>query len=192
MLKDAGKLAEKYGMAIFELAEEKNLLDAVKEELALVNSLFAEHADLQNFITNPRVPGVAKRDVLRQVFADKVQPFILSFLLLVADRRREAILPDMIKAYNRFLNEKRGVVEACVTTARELSAAEYDALAEQLGKKLSSKVVLEKTIDPSIVGGVVVRIGDKLIDGSVIRQLKRLETALMGIDLNKIGVTNAI
>ncbi len=192
MLKDAGKLAEKYGMAIFELADEKNLLDAVKEELAAVNALFAEHPDLQQFVSNPRVPTVAKRDVLRQVFADKVQPFILSFLLLVTDRRREAILPDIIKAYNRFLNERRGLVEARVTTARELAPAEYEALTARLGKRLNRQVVLEKAIDPSIIGGVVVRIGDKLIDGSVVRQLKQLESALMKIDLNKIGVTNGI
>ncbi len=191
-MKDAGKLAEKYGMAIFELADEKNLLEAVQQELAMVSELFAEHPDLQPFVSNPRVPSVAKRDVLRQVFADKVQPFILSFLLLVADRRRETILPDIIKAYNRFLNERRGLVEVRVTTARQLADAEYEALASRLGKRLDRQVVLEKAIDPSIIGGVVVRIGDKLIDGSVVRQLKQLENALMKIDLNKIGVTNAI
>lgn len=179
-------------MAVFELAEEQNLLDAVKDELAMVDSLFKEQADLQDFVCNPRVPAVAKRDVLKQVFADKVQPFVLNFLLIVAERKREAILPEIIKAYNRFLNEKRGIVEVQVTTARALSDVQAEALTTQLGKKLNSRVILEKTIDPAIIGGVVVRVGDKLIDGSVGRQLKRLEMALLGIDLKKIGVTNGI
>ena len=192
MLKEVGKLAEKYAMAVFELAEEQNMLDAVKDELAMVDSLFKEQTDLQEFVCNPRVPSVAKRDVLKQVFADKVQPFVLNFLLIVADRKREAILPEIIKAYNRFLNEKRGIMEVQVTTARALSDAQAEALSTQLGKKLNSRVILEKTIDPAIIGGVVVRVGDKLIDGSVGRQLKRLEMALLGIDLKKIGVTNGI
>ena len=192
MLKEVGKLAEKYAMAVFELAEEQNMLDAVKDELAMVDSLFKEQTDLQEFVCNPRVPSVAKRDVLKQVFADKVQPFVLNFLLIVADRKREAVLPAIIKAYNRFLNEKRGIVEVKVTTARPLSDTQAEALSQQLGKKLNSRVILEKTIDPAIIGGVVVRVGDKLIDGSVGRQLKRLEMALLGIDLKKIGVTNGI
>ena len=192
MLKDAGKLAEKYSMAIFELAEEQNLLDVVKDELDTVSALLVEDAELKGFISNPRVPMVAKHDVLKQVFADKVQPFVFNFLLLIAERKREAVLPEIIRDYKRFLNEKRGIVEVQVTTARALSTDEQETLARQLGKKLNSQVVLEKTIDPSIMGGVIVRVGDKLIDGSVGRQLKRLEMALMGIDLNKIGVTNGI
>lgn len=192
MLKEVGKLAEKYAMAVFEIADEQNMLDGVKDELALIETLFREQADLQEFVCNPRVPSVAKCDVLKQIFTDKVQPFVLNFLLIVAERKREAILPGIITAYNHFLNEKRGIVEVQVTTARPLSDAHEEALKKQLGKRLNSQVILEKTIDPAIVGGVVVRIGDKLIDGSVERQLKRMEMALVGIDLKKIGVTNAI
>ncbi len=192
MLNEAGKLAEKYSMALFELAEEQNLLDVVKDELDAVSALLMGDAELKGFISNPRVPMVAKHDVLKQVFADKVQPFVFNFLLLMTERKREAVLPEIIRDYKRFLNEKNGIIEAHVTTARALSVEEQESLARQLGKKLNSQVVLEKTIDPGIMGGVIVRVGDKLIDGSVGRQLKRLEMALMGIDLNKIGVTNGI
>ena len=192
MLNDAGKLAEKYAMAIFEVAQEKDLLDVVQADLALVGKLFAENDELQNFASNPRVPAIARRDALQQIFSGSVQDFVLTFLTIISDRRRESILPNIIQSYNRFLNEKRGIISVHVTTARELSAAEYEALTQQLGKKLNSRVVLEKTIDPSLMGGVIARIGDKLIDGSVARQLKRLEQSLMGIDLNKIGVTNGI
>jgi len=98
--------------------------------------------------------------------------------LLLIDKRRETILPSIFTEFKRLLNEARNMIEADVITALPLDDAEHEALAQKLGVVTGKNVVLKTKIDPTILGGVIVKIGDKLIDGSVARQLKTLQTAL--------------
>ncbi|SMC38321.1 F0F1 ATP synthase subunit delta [Sporomusa malonica] len=173
------KLAIKYAQAIYEIASEKAMLDNVEKQLKLVEATIAGHADLATLMYHPIVPAPAKKETINRVFAGDLDGFVQNFLLLLIDKRREPALPAIISEYIRLANEARNIAEAEVFTAKELSAAQLEALAGKLSKVTGKNIVLKTSIDQELLGGVVVKIGDKLIDGSVARQLKALKAALM-------------
>lgn len=185
----ASKLAAKYAQAIFELAEEKNTLQKTGEQLAAVTATIAQHQELSNLFYHPRVPIAAKKETIDKVFGSEIADFVKKFLWLLVDRRREAALPGIVQEYTKFANEARNIAEAEVTTAVPLSQRQQAALARKLSDVTGKQVVLKMQIDTKILGGVIVKIGDKLIDGSVVRQLQVLKTSLLKGEA-KIGVTN--
>ncbi|HWR06827.1 F0F1 ATP synthase subunit delta [Sporomusa sp.] len=173
------KLAIKYAQAIYEIASERALLDNVEKQLRLVDATIAGHADLATLMYHPLVPAPAKKETINRVFAGDLDGFVQNFLLLLIDKRREPALPAIIREYIRLANEARNIAEAEVFTAKELSAEQLEALAAKLSKVTGKNIVLKTSIDQELLGGVVVKIGDKLIDGSVARQLKALKAALL-------------
>ena len=172
------QLALKYAQAIYEIATEKAMLDQVEKELKLVEATIAGHEELAHLIYHPLVPAEAKKQTISQIFAEELNVFVRNFILLLIDKRREPALPAIIREYIRLANEARNIAEAEVITARELSPEQQAALAGKLSKVTGKNIVLKTTIDQELLGGVVVKIGDKLIDGSVARQLKALKAAL--------------
>ncbi|CQR70624.1 ATP synthase subunit delta [Sporomusa ovata DSM 2662] len=172
-------LALKYAQAVYELASEKAMLDVVEKQLKLVEATIAGHADLATLMYHPLVPAPAKKDTITRVFAGDLDGFVQNFLLLLIDKRREPALPAIISEYTRLANEARNIAEAEVFTAKELSTKQLEALAAKLSKVTGKNIVLKTTLDQELIGGIVVKIGDKLIDGSVQRQLKALKAALL-------------
>lgn len=173
------QLALKYAQAIYEIATEKAMLDTVEQQLKLVETTIAGHEDLATLMYHPLVPAPAKKETVKQIFAEDLEEFVLNFLLLLIDKRREPALPAITREYIHLANEARNIAEAEVFTAKELSAAQLESLAAKLSQVTGKNIVLKTTIDQELLGGVVVKIGDKLIDGSVSRQLKALKAALL-------------
>ena len=168
------KLAIKYAQAIYEIASEKAMLDKVEKQLKLVEATIAGHADLATLMYHPIVPAPAKKETINRVFAGDLDEFVKNFLLLLIDKRREPALPGIISEYIRLANEARNIAEAEVFTAKVLSA-----VPAKLSQVTGKNIVLKTSIDQELLGGLVVKIGDKLIDGSVARQLKALKAALI-------------
>ncbi len=184
------QLASKYAQALYKLAAEQETLDAVKQQLVGIRDMIDSHSDLAALIYHPRVPVEAKKDTIQKVFASEISVIVRNFLFLLIDNRREVALPSIIEEFIKFANEEQNIAEAMITTAFPLNDAEMKALAEKLSKMSGKNIITKPNVDKSIIGGVIVKIGDKLIDGSVARQLKNLQAALLKSELNKIGVTN--
>lgn len=184
------QLALKYAQAIYELAAEKNLLGEVETQLKTVEVTIAAHSDLAMLLYHPQVPPQAKKDTLLAVFGDDLQEFVRNFLLLLVDKRRETLLPAIFSEYRNLANQARNIAEAEVITAMELSPEQQQALAAKLSAVTHKNIVLKIRTDERILGGIVVKIGDKLIDGSVARGIERMKAALLKTEVTKIGVTN--
>lgn len=175
----ANQLASVYAQAIYELADSKNLLDGVEQELKLVDGTIREHAELSGMMYHPMVPPQAKRDVLNQLFAEDLTDFVRNFLLLLVDKRRETAFPAIVKEYISLANAKRNIAEAEVITAVPLTAEQQQALTEKLSGVTGKRITLLPRVDKSIMGGVVVNIGGKLIDGSVAGKIQSMKAALL-------------
>lgn len=186
----ANQLAIKYAQAVYELAAEKNMLTEVETQLRQVESTIAGHPDLATLMYHPRVPSGIKKETIEKVFKEEVTDFLFNFLRLLVDKRRETALPAIIREYVKAANAARNIGEAEVITAMPLSDKEHEALAKKLSLVTGKTMLLKTSIDASILGGVIVKIGDKLIDGSVVRQLRMLQTTLARGEETKIGVTN--
>ncbi|MBP2629059.1 MAG: synthase subunit delta [Firmicutes bacterium] len=186
------QLAIKYAQAVYELAVEKDMLDVVEKELLLVESTITSYADLATLLYHPQVLAQAKKEIIRKIFGQDVNDFVLTFLLLLLDKRREAALPAIIAEYVKIANQARNIVKAEVTTALPLAESQHAALVKKLSLVTGKTVVLTTELDQTIIGGMIIKIGDKLIDGSVVRQLATLKNALLNNEVTGIGVTDSI
>lgn len=173
------QVALKYAQALYELAIEKSMLDEAEAQLNELEQALVAYPDLAALIYHPRVEPKAKKEVMTRIFGGEVAEFVHNFLLLLVDKRRETILPAIFAEFKNLVNEARNILEVEAITALPLSNEQHVGLAQKLGMITGKNIVLNTKLDASILGGVIVKIGDKLIDGSVARQLKTLETAIM-------------
>ena len=172
------QLALKYAQAIYEITAELSRVDEAEQQLKLIYSVLSEHSDLYCLIYHPLVPASAKKKIIRQIFGRELDKSVKNFLLLLIDKRRESALPAIIQAYIRLAHEARNIAEAEVFTAKQLNQDQLNGLIAKLSKITGKTIVLKTAVDQKLLGGVVIKIGDKLIDGSIAHQLKRLKTAL--------------
>lgn len=183
----ANEAAPKYARALFELGERDGKLDLYREQLQSLVAIFDSHAELRRFMFHPQVKAEVKKDTLKKVFSGDVDKILLNFLMLLVDRRRISGINVIWDEFRRLFNGARNLEEAEVTTAIALSDTAHTALRQKLSEVTGKNIVLHTKVNPSILGGVVVHIGDKLIDGSVVRQLADLRRVLTSSKLTRLG-----
>ena len=172
-------VAKRYAKAIFELALEQGRLEAIGADLSLVRDTLTQNPDWQAWLANPQVAASDKQEALRQVYGEKVSPEVLQLLSIMLKNRRTTLIVAVADEFKALLDEHQGVVHAQVSSAFPLTEAEEAGLAAALEKLTGKSVVLHKEVDPELIGGVLVRIGDRLYDGSVRGLLQRLEKRLV-------------
>ncbi len=176
----AGNISRRYAKALLELGIEAGNVDAIVVETTSVAEAYASSAELQRVLGDPLVPYAAKKGILSDVAAGlALSATTKNVVLLLADRRRLRLLPEIAQLLREMNDLQKGVVRAEVTSAVNLSDAFYERLKAQLEKMTGKSVVLEKTTDPTLIGGVVTRIGDQVFDGSIKTRLASLKNALM-------------
>ena len=174
-------LSGRYATALFDLAIEAKSLDAVAASLATLKAALAESADLKTLTTSPMVTrGAAAAGVKGVAESLKLDSLTANFLGVLAANRRLSALPAIIRDFNALAAARRGEITAQVTAAHKLSAAQQKALAARLKAGLGRDVALDITVDPAILGGLVVRIGSRMIDSSLKTRLDALGQALKG------------
>ncbi len=174
--------ATRYARALFDtvLAEGLDLLQTQKD-LAEFATLVAGNDDLQRVLTNPAIPVARKRGVIEQLIARaSLQPTVGKLLLMLAERDRLVILPDVAHVFDARLMEHQNVVRARIVTAVALSPDRVTALAAGLTRATGRNVLVDTQVDPAIIGGAVARIGGTVYDGSITRQLERIRDTLAG------------
>jgi len=173
-------IAERYARAIFDIGVETGTLAALADQVRSFAAVYAESDDLRSVLENPLVAHEQREKVLREIAGRLgLGPNALNTVRYLASRRRLAALPDIAERLATLSDEKQGVVRATVTTASALSESFYQRLAEQLTTLVGRKVVLDRREDPSLIAGVVTRIGDNTIDGSLRGRLDALERTLL-------------
>jgi len=174
-------VATRYALALFELADEKRKLDEVARDLRALDAMIGDSADLKRLLRNPVVSraqsGRAMEAILDKSGADELTR---NFVGLVAANRRLFALQAMIAAYLAELAQRRGEVSAEVTSARELTDAQAKSLEDALRSAVGGKVTLSLKVNPGLVGGLVVKVGSRMIDSSLKSQLARLKLAMKG------------
>ena len=171
-------VARRYARALNEDAAQKNAVTQVDEDITMIQESLAGSPELRRFFADPMINSDKKGTVIRSLFEKKVHQITFAFLQLLTKKRRENILPDILKAYSNLRNEQLGIVEATVRVAFPLDAKEETKVKESVEKLTGKQVSLKTEIDPSILGGIVIRVGDMVYDGSVQHQLNTLKDRL--------------
>jgi F-type H+-transporting ATPase subunit delta len=174
-------LSGRYATALFDLAVEAKALDAVAASLATLKDALAQSADLKTLMTSPMVMrSAAAAGVAGVATSLKLDSLTSNFLGVLAKNRRLAALPAIIRDFSALAAARRGEISAQVTAAHKLSAAQQKALAAKLKAGLGRDVALDITVDPAILGGLIVRVGSRMIDSSLKTRLGALGQALKG------------
>jgi F-type H+-transporting ATPase subunit delta len=168
--------ARRYAQALTELARENGTFDAWQRDLGVLNALVSDR-EVAIYLTNPGVQNAQKFSAVDSVLQG-VQPEARNLLHMLIARRRLNILPDLVVLFDEAVMAERGVVLVDVTTADALDDAGKELVREQLARIVGKDVELRLHEDASIIGGIVARIGDQVIDGSVVNQLRRLRARL--------------
>ncbi len=180
--KGVSGLADRYGAALFDLADEQKALDAVAGDLQQLRAMLRESGDLRRLIRSPVLSREAQAKAVAAVARQaQLSPLTGNFLGLLAQNRRLFALPEMVESYLNRLAERRGEVTAQVRTAQELTPQQRDAVNEQLRKAIGRKVAVDIEVDPSLLGGLVVKVGSRMVDASLKSQLHRLQLAMKGV-----------
>jgi F-type H+-transporting ATPase subunit delta len=171
--------ATRYARALFDVVRD-NDPERAGDEVAAFAALIAGHPDLQRTLTSPAVPTSAKTKIVDALLHQQpLSPTVSRLLLLLAERDRLALVPDLVEAYRQRLLDHQQVVRAQVTTAVPLPADRSAALEQSLAQATGKRVILSTQVDPSIIGGVVARIGSRVYDGSVVNHLARVKAQLV-------------
>ena len=177
-------VARRYAEAFFSIGRETESIDRFQQELQVIVDTINETENLKEYFGHLLIPAKEKKDIAAKIFSGKISSTSLNFLMMVLDKRRQAYLEIILEEYKSMADEVKNVTKAELISAQEVSEAEVKALAEKLSASTGKKVQLEQTVDPSLLGGIKIRIGDQIMDGTIAKKLEMLKTQLMQAKLS--------
>ncbi len=175
-------IATRYANALLEATEEKNTFDEVAKDMELIFNTFDASKELRVAIANPILTENKKIDILRELFGDKVGEDALEFLIFVVRKGRDEAMYDILKRFIELRDEKLGVVKVLITSAFSLDENQKEEIKKKLTEYLQKDVRMQYKVNPSLIGGFTVRVGDTVLDASVVHQLELLRNKFLKED----------
>lgn len=173
-------VAKRYALALFQLTKENQLLDQLEQELRIVKEVVTNTQGLTALLNSPKLSKAKKKEILAEAFAT-ANPIVINTLKVLVDRSREDAITDVADHFIELANEERGIAAATVYSIRPLTAAESTALSESFATKVGKKsLTINNIVDSNLLGGIKLRIGNRIFDGSLRGKLERLERKLLG------------
>lgn len=174
------QVSERYALALFQSAKQHEVMALVEADLREVKKAFVENPELQDLISSPNLTSENKRDVMTQLFG-QANVFVMNTLLLMGERKRLNEIVGLVDAYIRLSNEEQGIADAKVYSVRPLSEEERTSVSSVFAKKVGKQALrIENIIDPSLIGGMRIQIGNQIYDSSISSKLERLQRQLIG------------
>ncbi|WP_062200028.1 F0F1 ATP synthase subunit delta [Massilibacterium senegalense] len=173
-------VASRYAGALFELAKEQGKIDGIEGELRTVETVLGQTPNFFTVVNHPKITKENKKKLIKDTFGTSVSSYVLNLLFVLVDSHRIGIVKEVIASFYELANEERSIAEAYVYTVSPLTEEQTNTLRAMLSKRLDKKSVrIHNEVDKSIVGGVKIRVGNRILDGTVSTKLKRLERQLV-------------
>ena len=174
----SSEISEPYAQALMSLAQQNDLTNQFGDTFRQLDSLLTESQEFKDFILNPVIKNEDKKNVLKQVMGD-ANPYLVNFMMLLVDKRRIIFLESIVDQYLSLLRKLNQVVLADVTSATELNDEQKGKIVDKVKQIIEARdVELKATVDPSLIGGVIIKVGSKVIDASLRGQLRRISISL--------------
>jgi F-type H+-transporting ATPase subunit delta len=170
----ASPTAVTYARSLLELAQERNVAQPIGDELQGIHEVLEANPTLREFLKDPGISAEERTGVVDRVFRPRVNPLLGNFLGVLGVHGRLGLLDQVAAAYDDLLDQLLGKVEVDVTVAQQLSPDELEQVRQRVGAALKKDAVIHQYVDESIIGGLLLRVGDKLIDASVRSQLETM------------------
>jgi F-type H+-transporting ATPase subunit delta len=175
----SGAVARRYAQALFELAVEVKLLNEFEVQLKALAKAISDNPEIQKVLFHPQISPANKQELLHKIFEGQLSPQIKNFVNMIIDRRRQNFIVDIYTEYKQLADNAHNILEARIKSAVALGEQQQAQLQSNLSKLTGKSIRLVAEVDPSLIGGVVVKIGDRVIDGSVAGRLAKLREALV-------------
>lgn len=173
-------VAKRYAVALFQIAQEQNLLDQLEEDLRTVKEVFTKDRVLLDFLVHPKVTSSAKRKMITDAFSG-LSSFVQNTLQLMVDRHRSEEIALMTDEFVELANEAKSVADAIVYSVRPLTATEQKAISSTFAAKIGKRNLrITNITDSNVLGGIKLHIGNRIYDGTVSGKLERLSKQLLG------------
>jgi F-type H+-transporting ATPase subunit delta len=182
----ATKIASRYAKALLELALEQGTLEQVHNDIKYINDTCKANKSLVVFLKSPVIKTDKKIAILQEVFGGKLTKVTESYLALITNKKREKILVEIIEEFFNQYKTKKNIITAVVTTAKGIDDITRKQIVGIVKGNGNSEVVLEEKADPNIIGGIIVRVGDKQVDASVVRKLNNLKQSFKENPFHKV------
>ena len=171
-------IADRYAQALFEVGEETQTTNELYQELSELVVILNENKDLYNFLKSPLIGREDKKNVMKNIFENQLSDNMNNFLKIVIDKDRMSAIENIKESYKNLLNDKINILEGTVVTAVSLSEQEIKDLEKNLSIKYNKNVTLNNVVDETILGGVLVKLGNEEIDGTVKTRLAKIKNQL--------------
>jgi F-type H+-transporting ATPase subunit delta len=172
-------IATRYATAVFDLAKDGKAIKSLESDIAALEAAMAESADLRTLLTSPLYSRDQQSGAVAAIAKKmKLSDTTTNVLALLSSKRRLFVLPQLLTVLQNMLSEERGEMTAEVTTAKKLTKAQTDKLASTLKAQVGKSVTIKETVDKSIIGGLIVKVGSKMIDTSVASKLNALQNKM--------------
>jgi len=168
-----------YASSLVEIGQEKNVLDQLEEEIKIISDIISEDNDLKNFLASPGITKKSKKDFFGKVFSGNVSEFTVNFLNLLLENDRQTAIPEIYEAMTELIDEVNNRLRVSLITRYEVDEASKNAIIEKLAKRFNKEIILREEIREDILGGIIIKIGDLVIDGSLLKDLKNIRNNLL-------------
>ena len=176
-------VATRYAQALLDTSRRDGVLDGVADSYAGVVQIYADNPDLESFLEGPQVSDEEKTKLLESIFGDRIEPVLLHFFQMLLDKGRIESLADIQVAFQKLVETEQGSLRANVVTAVPLAEDLESDLTNKLASITGKDIILLKRVDPSVVGGVCVSMGDQVIDGTIRTNLTKMRAQLSEADV---------
>ena len=177
-------ISKAYGEALFELALEKNELDSFAEQVNVLADAFAENKELIKLLSHPKISKEEKINVIESIFKGRMSDDIVGFLVIIVEKDRGSEIEDILKLFQAKVREYKKIGVALVTSAIELSTEQKQKVEQKLLQQTDyENFEVEYKVDASLIGGMIIRIGDRVVDSSIRSKLDNLTKELRKVSL---------
>jgi F-type H+-transporting ATPase subunit delta len=172
-------VTRRYGHALYEIAKAEGKIDLLLDQLRDVSNILTTNEEIKEFLKHPGIADYEKKKVLKSIFKDKVDPDIDKLISILIDHERLGRIRTIYYDYKYLVYKGKGIKIAYVTTAVKMTEEESERLREKLSDNYSKKIEIQNIVDPDILGGVYLRVGDKVIDGTIRGRLQDMRKKLL-------------
>ncbi len=178
------RISGRYIRALLEIAAAQGTIENVEQELQFIDQLLKGNPEFLNMLLHPKISRLRKKKLLDDILGTRVSAAVRTFLHLLVEKKREGIIPFVFEEFKKAADRLRGVINASVKSAMELSAAQQQKLQSVMEKTTSRTVKIAYAVDTALIGGLQVYIGNEILDGSIRGRLSRLQKYLLELNVS--------
>lgn len=185
----SSEIAGRYSLALFELAREQGKIDEIQQELSELVSVIMD-TRLKDILFHPRIEDSAKKDLIEKSFSGQLAGELINFLYLLIDKKRIFFLPEIYRSFTERYKQERGIIDIEAASAVELSPEQKQSLEKKLQELLNKKINVTYRVAPELIGGLRLKIGDRVIDGSIQYHLQKIQERIRQLPVSMLGVND--